>query len=157
MSLAIARQLMGFVIVVFAVSGLISFGFDGTVFSWTDPDTSPRSEKAPIAASGDNIYIVWWTDKNTANSNGELMFRASTDGGQTFGDKINLSNTADADSVDAEIIASDEGSVIITWWERNATVNEPVAKVSTDNGLTFGPMLNLANNGPIENIDSGEE
>jgi hypothetical protein len=68
-----------------------------------------------------------------------------------------LSNTEDADSVDAEIIASDEGSVIIAWWERNATVNKPVAKVSTYNGLTFGPMLNLANNGPIENIDSGEE
>ena len=48
-------------------------------------------------------------------------------------------------------------SVIITWWERNATVNEPVAKVSTDNGLTFGPVLNLANNGPIANIDIGEE
>ena len=26
------------------------------------------------------------------------MFRASTDGGATFGDKINLSNTTDADS-----------------------------------------------------------
>lgn len=48
-------------------------------------------------------------------------------------------------------------SVMITWWERNATVNEPVAKVSINNGLTFGPMLNLANNGPIENIDIGEE
>lgn len=76
-------------------------------YSWTNPDTSPRSERAPIAASGDNIYIVWWTDKNTANSNGELMFRASTDGGSTFGDKINLSNTDEADSVDAEIIASE--------------------------------------------------
>ena len=31
------------------------------------------------------------------------MFRASTDGGATFGDKINLSNTADADSVDANV------------------------------------------------------
>jgi hypothetical protein len=48
-------------------------------------------------------------------------------------------------------------SVMITWWERNATVNESVAKVSINNGLTFGPMLNLANNGPIENIDIVEE
>ena len=135
---------------------MTTFGFYGTVFSWTDPDIDPVVQKAPMAASGDHVYIVWWTDKNTPNSNGELMFRASTDGGSTFGDKINLSNTDDADSVDAEIIASDEGSVIITWWERNATVNEPVVKVGTDNGLTFGPMLNLSNNGPIENIDNGE-
>ena len=48
-------------------------------------------------------------------------------------------------------------SVMITWWKRNATVNEPVAKVSLNNGLTLEPMLNLTNNGPIENIDIGEE
>jgi hypothetical protein len=38
-----------------------------------------------------------------ANSNGEVMLRASTDGGSTFGDKINLSNTTNADSWKAEI------------------------------------------------------
>jgi hypothetical protein len=48
---------------------------------------------------------VWWTDKGTANANGEVMFRAYTDGGATFGDEINLSNSPDADSVDAEIAA----------------------------------------------------
>jgi hypothetical protein len=31
------------------------------------------------------------------------MFRASVDGGVTFGDKINLSNSTDADSIDAEL------------------------------------------------------
>ena len=31
------------------------------------------------------------------------MFRASTDGGVRFGDKINLSNTTDADSTGVEI------------------------------------------------------
>jgi hypothetical protein len=30
------------------------------------------------------------------------MFRASTDGGQTFGDKINLSNTTNSDSSNVE-------------------------------------------------------
>jgi len=45
---------------------------------------------APIATSGDNVYIAWWTNKT---GNDEVMFRASTDGGKTFGDKINLSNS----------------------------------------------------------------
>jgi hypothetical protein len=76
------------------------------------------------------------------------MFRVSTDGGSTFTDKINLSNSTDAESQDAEI-AADGDNVIITWWERNATSNEPVMKVSTDNGETFGPLLKLANNGTI--------
>jgi hypothetical protein len=47
--------------------------------------------KAPVVVSANNIYIAWWTN-NTENGNEEVMFRASNDGGSTFGDKINLSN-----------------------------------------------------------------
>jgi len=65
-----------------------------------------------------------------------------------FADKINLSNSTDADSQDVEI-AADGDNVIITWWERNQTAEELVAMVSTDNGATFGPLLRLANNGTI--------
>ena len=40
--------------------------------------------KAPMAVSqdGNNVYIVWWTNKS---ENWEVMFRVSTDAGQTFG------------------------------------------------------------------------
>lgn len=72
------------------------------------------------------------------------------DGGTTFGDKINLSNTNDTDSINAEIVTQRENNVIVTWWERaNATSNEPVLRVSTDNGQTFGPLMQLANNGTM--------
>ena len=104
-----------------------------------------RAEAAPIATSGDNIYITWWSNKT---GNEEVMFRASTDNGATFGDKINLSNTTAADSDDAEIAASGD-SVYVTWWERNETSDTPVARVSNNNGATFGPMLMLATNGTI--------
>ena len=106
-----------------------------------------RAVAAPVAISGDNIYITWWTNK-TANNNDEVMFRASTDGGATFGEKINLSNTTEADSTRAEI-DSDADSVVVTWWEANQTDDTPVARVSTDNGQTFGPFLRLVNNGTI--------
>jgi hypothetical protein len=76
------------------------------------------------------------------------MFRASTDNGATFGDKMNLSNTTEADSDDAEIAASGD-NVYVSWWERNETSDTPVARVSNDNGDTFGPMLMLATNGTI--------
>jgi hypothetical protein len=36
-------------------------------------------------------------DKNTEYGTEQVMFRASNDGGATFSDKINLSNTTDAD------------------------------------------------------------
>ena len=41
-----------------------------------------------------------WTNET---GNDEVMFRASTDKGQTFGDKSNLSNTPNADSTRVEI------------------------------------------------------
>ena len=123
-------------------------------YAWTDPNPEPR--KAPPVISGENVYVAWWTN-NTANSGNEVIFRASTDGGATFGDKINLSNTTDTDSTRAEI-DSDADSVIVTWWETNQTSDTSVMKVSTDNGATFGPLLTLATNGTIgEGGESPEE
>jgi hypothetical protein len=105
----------------------------------------PINRKAPPAITGDNVYVAWWTNKT---GNDEVMFRASTDAGKTFGDKINLSNTTDADSTRVEI-DSDADSVVVTWWETNDTSDVPVMRVSDDNGKTFGPLLNLATNGTI--------
>jgi hypothetical protein len=116
--------------------------------AYIDPTTLKTEPKAPVVISGDNVYIAWWTDKGTPNTNGEVMFRASNDGGATFGDKMNLSNTPNADSVDAEI-AAEGANVIVTWWERNQTSNTPVARISTDGGETFGAMMMLATNGTI--------
>ena len=108
----------------------------------------------PIAASGDNVYVTWWTNKS---GNNEVMFRVSNDNGATFGDKINLSNTTGAESIDANVEALDD-SVYVTWWERNQTDNEPVMKLSNNNGETFGPLLKLANNGTIvQEEEEGEE
>jgi hypothetical protein len=105
-------------------------------------------KKAPIAISDGNIYVVWFSDQNTPNNNSEVLFRSSADGGISFSDKINLSNTTTADSIDAEI-AADGSNAIVTWWEHNATNVEPVIRSSADNGVTFGPMLRLATNGTI--------
>jgi len=100
---------------------------------------------APPAITGDNIYVAWWTNKT---GNDEVMFRASTDAGKTFGDKINLSNTTDSESSEVEI-DSDADNVVVTWWETNDTSSVPVMRVSDDNGKTFGPLLKLATNGTL--------
>ena len=105
-------------------------------------DLEPSDRKAPIAISGDSIFIVW-PGNNTGND--EVMFRSSNDGGTTFADKINLSNSTDTESQDV----AEGDNVIATWWERNATSNEPVVRISTDNGEAFGPLLRLATNGTI--------
>jgi hypothetical protein len=125
--------------------------------AYIDPVHNLKTEpKAPVVISGDNIYIAWWTDKGTPNTNGEVMFRASNDGGATFSDKMNLSNTPTADSVDAEI-AAEGATVMVTWWERNQTSNTPVARISDDGGQTFGPMLRLGTNGTLTSTEGGGE
>ena len=75
----------------------------------------------------------------------KYYFKSSNDGGITFADKINLSNTTTTDSINTEI-AADGNNVIITWWERNSTSQEPMVRASTDNGATFGPILRLTSN-----------
>jgi hypothetical protein len=105
--------------------------------------------RVPVAITGNNVYVAWWTNKT---GNDEVMFRASTDAGKNFGDKINLSNTTNANSTRVEI-DSDANSVVVTWWETNQISDTPVMKVSNDNGKTFGPLLKLVSNGTIS---SGE-
>jgi hypothetical protein len=113
-----------------------------------DEEQVEIDKKAPIAISGDNVYVVWFNDQNTPNNNSEVLFRSSADSGVTFADRINLSNTTAADSINAEI-AADGNNVVITWWERNATGEEPIVRASADNGATFGPMLTLRTNETI--------
>jgi hypothetical protein len=107
-------------------------------------DTVQRKAAAPMATSGDNNVYVTWSSNKTAN-NDEVMFKASTDAGKTFSDKMNLSNSPNSDSQDVQIAAS-VSNVYVSWWERNATSNEPILRVSNDNGKTFGEIIKLSSN-----------
>jgi hypothetical protein len=111
--------------------------------------------QAPPLVADDNVYVTWWSN-NTANGNNEVLFRVSTDGGLSFADKINLSNTTDSESERVEL-DSDGESVVVTWWETNQTDEIPVMRVSNDNGETFGPILRLATNGTIGEAAAEEE
>ncbi len=96
-----------------------------------------------MAISGNNVYTVWWSN-NTGNA--EVMFRASNDNGQTFGDKINLSNSTDGTSFDAKIAASGDNVYIV--WPKNQTAgvgSDIPIRISTDNGQTIGEITNLSN------------
>ncbi len=105
--------------------------------------------KAPIVSSGNNAYVVWTSHPdNTTGATDQIMFRASHNGGTTFGNKINLSNSSKFQSHEVEIDASGN-RVFVTWWESNQTVDIPVMRISSDKGDTFGPLMKLATNGTI--------
>jgi hypothetical protein len=131
---------------------ILQNAFAQVVQSKHKPPTSLVSEAiapvllAPIATSGNNVYLVWSSNKT---GNYEIMFRASSDHGQSFENKINLSNSG-SESQNPEVQSSGD-TVFVTWWERNSTSNEPVLRISTDDGKTFGPILKLSFNGPISN------
>ena len=102
---------------------------------------------AVIATSDENVFVVWGNN-NTTDNNTEIMFRASIDGGQTYADKVNLSNSTGSNSTDFDVEATID-NVIVSWWETNQTSSEPVIVFSGDRGATFGPILRLASNGTI--------
>jgi hypothetical protein len=111
------------------------------------PSKPSKALPAVIATSDENVYVVWGNN-DTAENNTEVMFRASNDGGQSYRDKINLSNSSSSNSTDYDIEATDN-NVIVSWWETNTTSAEPVIIFSNDHGTTFGPILRLASNGTI--------
>jgi hypothetical protein len=143
------------IVIVIATAGTTIIGINWSADAFVIPGLGGRTDtKAPSVVSGDNIYIAWWTN-NTENGNEEVMFRASNDGGATFSDKMNLSNTPNADSWRVEI-AGEGATVLVTWWETNQTSDTPVGRLSTDGGQSFGPMMMLAMNGTISSTEEGE-
>ena len=138
------------------VFGLMLQAQEALAINFPEPgrEVADALAKAPVAVSGNHVYVAWFTNENTVNSNFEVGFRASNDSGVTFGPIMNLSNTANSDSINAEIAAEDK-IVIVSWWEKNQTAMVPVARVSTDNGHTFGPRLNITAN-PFGTIGRAE-
>jgi hypothetical protein len=90
-------------------------------------EAADEHAKAPTVITGDNVYIVWFTNVGTVNSNYEVGFRASTDNGQTFDPITHVSYTDNYDSVNAEISAEGD-NVIVSYEEQNDTSFLPLQK-----------------------------
>jgi len=129
-------------IIIAATASSTSFQQQKVVAGYGELNPVSERKQSPIATSGENVYVAWWTNKT---GNDEVMFKASTDSGKTFGDKMNLSNSTNSESQDVQI-AAQGNNAYVSWWERNQTSNEPVMKVSNDNGKSFGDMIQLSNN-----------
>jgi hypothetical protein len=105
----------------------------------------PRIIDAPIAASGENMYVTWAVNKT---GNWEVMFRASNDSGKTFADKINLSNSPKANSFHSEVAVSGE-NVYVTFHDARSGNVDNYVRTSTDGGKTFGPMIKINGTGTL--------
>ena len=98
------------------------------------------------AVTGENIYVALCLNEGP-NRTGpmEIFFMASNDNGQSFGNKINLSNSTNTNSTMVDI-DSDADNVVVTWWETDQAGEKPVMRISNDRGATFGPLMRLSDN-----------
>jgi hypothetical protein len=97
-----------------------------------------------VAASGNNEYVAWW-DNTTGNW--EISFAKSSNGGKTFGDSINISNSSDARSIGARM-AAEGNNVYIAWIDidKNTGQKQVLSRESNDNGQTFEKPIIVSSN-----------
>jgi hypothetical protein len=120
-----------------------------TVNLSNDPE---RSLVPQIAASENNIYVVWW---NRVYGNAQLLFKRSTDYGATFGETIHISyGTGGEAGFPPQLVAS--GNSVYIAWEGAVVHREgssPVTLTDTvdiflaasDNNGTSFEIRNLSN------------
>ncbi|HEX6282702.1 MAG TPA: hypothetical protein VFZ67_10790 [Nitrososphaera sp.] len=104
-------------------------------------NTGAASE-AQIAASGNNIYVVW-SDAKFGNS--DIYFSSSSNGGQSFGTPVNLSDNAGI-SDQPQIVATVDGHVYVVWQDSISGSKEILLRASDNFGIEFDSINNLSNN-----------
>ena len=72
--------------------------------------TSSTTPKAAATEDGDNIYVTWQED-------GEIYIIKTTDGGASFSNTINISNSTTAASINPQIAVSGSDNVLVVWEE----------------------------------------
>lgn len=105
-------------------------------------DNTGGSVRPKIAVFGLKVYVAW--TENSAGK-GEILFRASRDGGATFGPVVNLSDATRISSGDVAIAAFGH-SVYVAWYDVEGENVETFFTASNDHGATFGGAINLSNN-----------
>jgi hypothetical protein len=113
----------------------------GQTFGTTQPISDSEGSDGDITSVGQNIYIVWKSD-DVPGGDDEIFFRASTDGGQTFGPILNLSNNP-TESQLGRVAAYGQNVYVV--WEDTALGNEEIFfRASNNGGQTFGQVQNLS-------------
>jgi hypothetical protein len=104
---------------------------------------SGTAAEAQIAASGNNVYVVW---SDAKSGNRDIYFSSSSNGGQSFGTPINLSDNA-VISDQPQIVATVDRRVYVVWQDSISDSKEILLRASDNSGTEFGSIKNLSNNG----------
>ncbi|MCX6163119.1 MAG: exo-alpha-sialidase [Ignavibacteriae bacterium] len=95
-----------------------------------------------IAANGNVVHVVWYDNRD---SNWEIYYKRSTDGGVTWDSDTRLTNNGG--NSQSPSIACSGSNVHVVWNGHRDDSLEIYYKHSTDGGVTWGADTRLTNNG----------
>ena len=106
-------------------------------------DNPNDSDYGQVAASENNVYVIWQDSMSSGNRNYDIFIKKSANNGNTFGPSINLSNNSGF-SEHPQISAYKE-NVYVVWTDNTLGNKEILFTRSTDNGTSFSKAINLSN------------
>jgi ethanolamine utilization microcompartment shell protein EutL len=105
---------------------------------------NPGDSNLPSIGVFRNIVHIVWSDRTTESGSGEILYRKSFNGGNTFANAINLSNTQSGSSIPSLAF---NNNLYLVWEDQQGPDNfDIVFRKSNNNGITFDAALNLSNN-----------
>ena len=112
-------------------------------------ENSQDSVYGQVAASGDNMYVVWQdsvvpSSEKGGGRNYDIFVKKSSDGGETFEESLNLS--ANPGFSEHPQISAYNDNVYVVWADDASGNREVLFAKSDDNGSTFGEATSLTNN-----------
>ncbi|MGB9002925.1 MAG: PEFG-CTERM sorting domain-containing protein [Nitrosotalea sp.] len=90
---------------------------------------------------GNNVYVAW--TNSITDTNYDILFAKSSDGGQTFGTPINVSNTPGESGWPQ--ISVDSGNVYINWVDNTPGNYDVYIAKSADDGNSFESPVDVTN------------
>ena len=103
-------------------------------------NSNGNSTNPEIAASGNNVYVVWSDTNGAEGGKEDIFFSSSSDNGVSFGKPINLSDN-ERNSTNPKVAASGN-NVYVVWADSREGTGTPDnvnlnLKTSADNGIHF--------------------
>src|SRR5918998_5844797 len=130
---------------------------NGTTFSEAinlSNTTNTNSRNLELSSFENNVYAVWLDEDEQGN--GIILFRASNDGGETFGNPIPIArNVTTNNDFTFPKVAAYDNNVYVAWnvaegWSTQGEgeiITHLLYVKSSDQGNTFSPPVKLNNNG----------
>ena len=142
---------------VYQNQGAIYYSFTSDLgATWSAPAKVSGDGKscsfASIAAGNDGSVNIVWQDKTTGQAEEEIFYSRSPDGGKSWSNPVNISNTP-AGSSEAKVAVGPDNAVHVVWVDALSGAKSPDVYyvVSTDAGKTWSERAELSNTGACSN------